>query len=174
MAEPYLGQLMLVPFNFAPRGWAFCNGQILSIAQNTALFSLIGNFYGGDGITTFALPDLRSRVPIHMGEGVGLSSYTLAENGGVESVTLTVNQIPAHSHGVNATANKGNKASPIGAYPAADAAGVTAEYNNGAPTGEMNAGVIATAGGSQPHENRQPFLVLNWVIALQGIFPSRN
>jgi microcystin-dependent protein len=174
MAEPYLGQLMLVPYNFAPRGWAFCNGQLLSIAQNTALFSLIGTFYGGDGIQTFALPDLRGRVPIHMGDGVGLSPYTLAETGGVESVTLAVNQIPAHSHGVNATANKGNKASPIGAYPAADAAGVTAEYNNGSPTGEMNAGVITTVGGSQPHENRQPFLVLNWVIALQGIFPSRN
>ncbi len=174
MAEPYLGQLMLVPYNFAPRGWAFCNGQLLSIAQNTALFSLIGTFYGGDGIQTFALPDMRGRVPIHQGQGPGLSPYVLAETLGVESVTLLEGQIPAHSHGVNATANKGNKASPIGSYPAADAAGVTAEYNNGAPTGVMNAGVIAATGGGQPHENRQPSLVLSWVIALEGIFPSRN
>jgi len=173
MSEPFLGQLILVAFNFAPRGFAMCNGQILSISQNTALFALIGTFYGGDGMTTFALPNLQGRVPIHQGALAGGSVYDLAETLGVESVTLTVGQMPAHSHSVNASASKGNKASPIGSYPASDAAGVTAEYN-GTPTGVMNAGMIATVGGSQPHENRQPSLVMNWVIALQGIFPSRN
>jgi microcystin-dependent protein len=174
MAEQFLGQLLLVPYNFAPRGWALCNGQILSIADNTALFSLIGNYYGGDGMTTFGLPDLRGRVPVHQGNGPGLSSYVLAQTYGVESVTLDVTQIPSHSHEVNATASRGNKASPIGSYPATDAAGITAEYNNGSPTGVMNTNMIAATGGGEPHENRQPSLVLNWVIALEGIFPSRN
>jgi microcystin-dependent protein len=173
MAQPFLGQLMLVPFDFAPIGWAMCNGQLIAITQNTALFSLIGTFYGGDGITTFALPNLQSCVPIHMGQGPGLTRYVLGETGGLETVTLLASQIPEHSHVVNASANKGNKASPIGSYPASDAAGVTAEYN-GTPTGVMSAGVIAPTGGGQPHENRQPFLVLNWIIALVGIFPSRS
>src|SRR5271170_2051308 len=142
MAEPFLGQLMLVPYNFAPRGWALCQGQTLAIAENAALFSLLGTTYGGDGVHTFQLPDLRGRVPVSSGEGPGLLPYVLGETLGVESVTLLTNQIPAHSHEVNASANKGNKASPIGSYPASDAVGVTAEYN-GAPTGQMNAGVIA-------------------------------
>jgi microcystin-dependent protein len=173
MAEPFLGEIRLVPFNFAPVGWAMCNGQILAIASNTALFSLLGTTYGGNGVTTFALPDLRSRVPVHEGQGLGLSPYVLGQSGGVESVSLLANQMPEHNHAVNASANKGNKASPIGSYPASDAAGITAEYN-GSPTGAMNAGMIAMAGGSQPHTNVQPYLTLNFVIALQGIFPSRN
>ncbi len=173
MSEPFLGQLILVAFNFAPRGFAMCNGQTLPITQNTALFALIGTFYGGNGMTTFQLPNLQGRVPIHQGALAGGSVYDLAETLGVESVTLTVGQMPAHSHSVNASASKGNKASPIGSYPASDAAGVTAEYN-GTPTGVMNAGMIATVGGSQPHDNLQPSLVMNWVIALEGIFPSRN
>jgi microcystin-dependent protein len=173
MAEPFIGQLMLVPYNFAPRGWALCQGQTLPIAQNAALFSLLGTTYGGDGVRTFNLPDLRGRVPVSSGEAPGLSPYVLGETLGVESVTLQTDQLPAHSHAVNASANKGNKASPIGSYPASDAAGVTAEYN-GTPTGVMNAGVIASTGAGQPHENRQPTLVLNWIIAMEGIFPSRN
>ena len=124
-------------------------------------------------MTTFALPDLRGRVPTSQGQGVGLSPYDIGQTYGVESVTLAVNQIPAHNHAVNASADKGNKASPIGSYPASDAAGITAEYN-GTPTGVMNASVISSVGGSQPHENRQPTLVLNWIIAVQGIFPSRS
>jgi microcystin-dependent protein len=174
MAQPFLGQLLLVPYNFAPIGWQMSSGQILSIAQNTALFSLIGTTYGGDGVNTFSLPDLRGRVPIHQGQGLGLSPYVLGETLGVESVTLFTDQIPAHSHSVNASANKGNKASPIGSYPASDAAGVTAEYNSGTPTGVMNAGMIGSTGGGQPHENRQPALVLTWIIAMDGIFPSRG
>jgi len=174
MAQPFLGQLLLVPYNFAPINWQMCNGQVLPIAQNVALFSLLGTTFGGDGTTTYSLPDLRGRVPIHMGQGLGLSPYVLGETLGVESVTLLTEQIPAHSHSVNASANKGNKASPIGSYPASDAAGVTAEYNSGTPTGVMNAGMIASTGDSQPHENRQPVLVLTWIIAMDGIFPSRS
>jgi microcystin-dependent protein len=173
MANPFLGEVRLFGGNFAPVGWALCDGQLLSISQNTALFSLLGVSYGGDGIQTFALPDLRGRVPAHQGQGSGLSSYVVGESYGVESVTLSTTQIPAHSHSVNASSSKGNKASPIGEYPATDAAGVTAEYNS-SPSGTMNAGVISPTGGSQPHENRQPTLVLTWIIALQGIFPSRS
>jgi microcystin-dependent protein len=173
MAEAYLGELRLFPYNFAPSGWAMANGQTLSIAQNTALFSLLGTTYGGNGTTTFQLPDLRGRVPVSMGQGVGLSPYVLGETLGVESVTLSLPDMPAHSHSVNATSAKANQASPIGHYPATDAAGVTAEYST-TTNGIMNAGMIAPNGGSQPHENRQPTLVLTWCIALVGIFPSRN
>jgi microcystin-dependent protein len=170
MSEPFLGELRCVGFNFAPNGWAMCNGQILSIAQNTALFSLLGTTYGGDGVTNFALPNLQGRVPAHMG---GPSNYVQGETFGSDAVTLTTAQIPAHTHGVNANAAKGNQPNPIGHYPATDAAGVTAEYS-AASSGQMNANMIAAAGSGQPHENRQPTLVINWVIALQGIFPSRN
>jgi len=174
MAEPFLGQLLLVPYNFAPAHWAMCDGQLLSIASNTALFSLFGTFYGGNGTSNFNLPDLRGRVPIHQGQGLGLSPYVVGQTVGVETVTLLTSQMPAHSHTVNASANKGNKASPIGSYPASDAAGVTAEYNSGTPTGIMNAGMIATVGGGEPHDNLQPSLVLTWIIALDGIYPARN
>ncbi len=164
---------MCVAFDFAPQGWAMCNGQILSIQQNIALFSLLGTTYGGDGVRTFALPNLQSRVPLHFGTGPGLLTYQLGEMAGVESVTLTPQQMPAHSHAVNCDSGKGNKPAPAGNYPAADAAGVTAEYAAIANS-TMNPAMLAQAGGSQPHENRQPSLVLNWIIALQGIFPSRG
>jgi len=173
MAEPFLGELRLFGFTFAPQGWAFAAGQILSIQQNTALFALLGTTYGGNGTTTFALPDLRGRVPVAFGQGPGLTPYVQGEVLGAESVTLLQTEMPAHSHTVNATSAKGNQPSPISHYPAADAAGVTAEYS-AAANGVMNPGMIAPTGGNQPHENRQPMLVLNWCIALQGIFPSRN
>jgi microcystin-dependent protein len=173
MAEAFLGELRLFPYNFAPAGWAMAEGQTLSIASNTALFSLLGTTYGGNGTTTFQLPDLRGRVPVSMGQGVGLSPYVLGETLGVETVTLQVSQMPEHNHNVNATSAKANQASPIGHYPATDAAGVTAEYS-AATNGVMNTNMITQAGGSTPHENRQPTLVLTWCIALQGIFPSRN
>jgi microcystin-dependent protein len=168
MAEPFLGQLMLVPYNFAPRGWALCNGQILPIAQNTALFSLLGTTYGGNGQTTFALPDLRGRVPISSGQGPGLSSYDLGEVGGVEAVTLNNNEMPAHQHGVNANSGDPNDSSPQNSFPAG-----SGSYNTAANT-TMNQNMVGISGGSQPHENRQPYLTLNWIIALEGIFPSRN
>lgn len=190
-ADAFIGEIVIVGFTFPPRGWAFCNGQILSISQNTALFSLLGTTYGGNGQTTFALPDLRGRVPIHAGQGPGLSSYTLGQLSGTENTTLLTTQMPAHTHvmtlgNLAATARvrnaAGNSASPVNAVPAAEAAGVTATYSNLAPDASMAAGAIAlsgvptagVAGGSQPFSIIQPYLTLNFCICLEGIFPSRN
>jgi len=171
--DPFLGMIAIVPYNFAPFGWALCNGQILSIAQNTALFSLLGTFYGGDGIQTFALPNLQGRVPVHMGSS-SQGEFVLGEAGGSDTATLTISQLPAHSHPVNATSNKGNKAGPAGSLPAADAAGLTAEYSSGAANTTMSAGMIAPTGSGQPFSVQNPFLVLTYIIALQGTYPSRN
>jgi microcystin-dependent protein len=168
--EPFLGQLMLVPYNFAPQGWAFCNGQIMSIAQNSALFSLLGTTYGGNGQTTFALPDLRGRVAISAGQGPGLQNYSLGEVAGSESVTLISTQMPAHTHLVGASTGSA-QATPDNAFPGSDTS--TQIYDLAAST-TMNPQMIQPAGGSQPHENRQPYLVLNYIIALQGIYPSRS
>ncbi len=170
MTEPFLGELRLFPYTFAPRGWAFCQGQLLPIAQNTALFSLLGTTYGGNGQTTFALPDLRGRAPISAGQGSGLSPYTLGEVGGTETVTLINNQMPQHSHGVAAASVPTTK-NPNNALPSFTAAG--SSYGTAADL-SMSPSMLGTAGGSQPHQNMQPFLVLNWCIALEGIFPSRN
>ena len=191
MSTPFLGMIILVPYNFAPRGWAFCQGQLLPISQNTALFALLGTQYGGNGQTTFALPNLQGRVPIGQGQGAGLSNYSLGQVGGVETVTLTVNQMPAHTHvitpgGLAATSRvknaAGNRQTPVGNVPAIEAAGVTATYSDQVPDTSMGAGAIAisgnptaaTAGGSQPFDNLQPYLTMSYCIALQGIFPSRN
>jgi microcystin-dependent protein len=170
MSEPFLGEIRIFPYNFAPRSWAFCNGQILSIAQNTALFSLLGTTYGGNGTTTFALPDLRGRVAISSGQGPGLSNYDLGQVGGTESVTLTQNQMPGHSHlaSVNngaATTTRPNNQVPAQSTPAYAAAGDGSTFNPA---------FIQNTGGGQPHGNVQPFLTLNFCIALEGIFPSRN
>ena len=172
MANPYLGEIRLFPYNFAPQGWAFCDGRLLPISQNAALFSLLGTTYGGNGTTTFALPDLRGRVPISSGTGPGLSSYSIGEVTGVESVALTAAQLASHAHAVEASAAKGTAKSPAGAVPGH----TKAEDYDPTPDGTttMNAGMIAPAGGSQPHTNVQPLLVLNFCIAMQGIFPSRN
>jgi microcystin-dependent protein len=182
MSEPFLGQISIFAGNFAPRGWALCNGQILAIATNTALFSLLGTTYGGNGQTTFALPDLRGRAALHQGQGPGLSSYDLGEVGGVESVTLIQTQIPAHNHTATVTINAA--ASPLSASDdpsnqvPAGGSGQSVYASTPDGTTKMNAGmataVIGIAGGSQPHENRQPYLCVNYIIALQGIFPSRN
>ena len=190
MAEPFLGMIILVPYNFAPRGYAFCNGQILSISQNTALFSLLGTTFGGNGQTTFALPDLRGRVPVGTGQGPGLQLYDLGQIGGTEAITLTANQMPQHTHVVThdlaATANaknaKGNSQTPVGNVPAIEASGVTATYSSAGTDAAMASSAItvtgtataADAGGSQPFANAPPFLVMNYCIALEGIFPSRN
>jgi microcystin-dependent protein len=180
MSEPFLGEIRMFGGNFAPRGWAFCNGQLLPISSNTALFSLLGTTYGGDGRTTFALPDLRGRVPMHWGQGPGLSSRSLGESSGSESVTLTSSQMPAHTHSAVATVNasaRSDGSSPSGAVPA-DGGGNN--IYSSAPDGSttMNGGMVSTqigaAGGSQPHANLQPFLCVSFIIALQGIFPSRN
>lgn len=168
--EPFLGQIMLVPYNFAPRGWAFCDGSLLPINQYTALFALLGTMYGGDGRTTFALPDLRGRVPVSSGQGPGLQSYPLGEAAGSESVTLVTAQIPAHIHMVQA-ATSASAPDPAGHFPGTD--GLTNIYDATAGA-TMNPQMIGPAGGNQAHENRQPFLVMNYIIALEGIFPSRS
>lgn len=180
MATPFLGEIKLVSFNFPPRGWAFCNGQFLPINQNQALFSLLGTMYGGNGQTTFALPNLQGRVPIHMGNG-----HTLGEAAGASSVTLNIQQLPGHNHVLQA---KNGPATLVGgAIPAntkslaqasaATAGGPVPVNLYGAPasaTGTMAATEIGNNGGSQPHTNMMPYLVLNFCIALQGIFPSQN
>ena len=166
MADPFLGQLMLVPYNFAVRGWAFCSGQILPIAQNTALFSLLGTTFGGNGQTTFALPDLRGRVPIHYGQGPGLSNYDLGQVGGSETVTLTTNQIPGHAHTIGATNSGSTSTRP--------ANNVNAQGGAYSSTSDASMQPTGNTGGSQPHSNIQPYLTLNWLIALEGIYPSRN
>ncbi len=168
MAQPYVGEIRLFAGNFAPSGWLFCEGQLLSIAENETLFQLIGTTYGGDGQSTFALPDFRGRVPIHMGAG-----HILGNSGGVESVTLTVQQMPAHTHAGIASSAPGNTQSPSGALlaaPASSQPGVAA-FGSG-PLVPMRAGSIQPVGGSQPHDNMQPYLVLNYIISLFGIFPS--
>jgi microcystin-dependent protein len=180
MAEPFIGQIMMVGFNFAPRGWALCDGTILSIAQNTALFSLLGTTYGGNGQTTFALPDLRGRVPVHQGAGPGLSPYTLGEQGGSENVTLTIQTLPAHNHpataAVNTTTTRADQQSPVNNFIAGSTGPNFVARSDGTSTMNANATTVTVQpnGGSQPHENRQPYLCVNFIIALEGIFPSRN
>jgi len=172
MGTPYIGEIRMFAGNFAPAGWALCEGQLMPISENDALFTLIGTTYGGDGQETFALPDLRGRFPNHQGQGPGLSSYTIGEMTGTESVTLTVPQLPAHSHQANAGAG-GNDVSPAGNLWSTDANGNTAAYSNTSNT-VMAAGAIGPAGGSQPHDNVQPFLVINFIISLFGVFPTQN
>jgi microcystin-dependent protein len=170
--EPFLGEIRIVPYNFAPRGWAFCEGQLLSIAQNTALFSLLGTTYGGNGQTTFALPDLRGRVPVGEGQGPGLSMYDLGQVSGEENHTLTVGELPPHTHGATAHAGNGSSDSPGGLLVARNPAGIPA-YGAGADAA-LAPDAIGLTGGGQPHNNMQPYLVLHYIIALEGIYPSRN
>lgn len=169
MTTPFLGELKLVSFAFPPKGWALCHGQILPINQNQALFALLGTTYGGNGQTTFRLPDLRGRSPMHAGIGVALG-----EAAGAEAVALTATQLPPHVHALAGTSDLANAAVPGGALPAARPRGGINRYAPPGASAAMAGGAVAPRGGSQPHENMQPFTVLNWVIALQGIFPSRN
>ena len=165
MAQPYVGEIRIFAGNFAPFGWALCYGQLLSIVENETLFNLIGTTYGGDGQNTFALPDLRGRVPLHQGNG-----FVLAQTGGQETVTLTVQQIPSHNHGAAATSGPGNSDSPAGAN--AWAAAATPLYSSAATNAQMNATALSLAGGNQPHNNMSPYLTVNYIISLFGIFPS--
>jgi len=165
MAQPYVGEIRLFAGNFAPAGWMLCDGQLLPISENETLFQLIGTTYGGDGQSTFALPDLRGRVPIHFGNG-----FIQAEPGGVEQVTLTVNQIPAHSHGFMASADPANSPNPA-AHVLAEPISTT-PYFAGAPAVTLAPQSILPVGGSQPHDNMQPFQCINYIISLFGIFPS--
>ena len=172
-SEPFIGEIFMGGYNFAPRGYALCQGQLLSIAQNTALFSLLGTTYGGNGQTTFALPDLRGRVPMGWGQGPGLSPNSLGEVSGTETVTLLVTQMPAHNHLINAVSEPGDGSSPQGTF-LANSGALDKEYKATGTMVNMNANAVAPAGGSQPHSNMQPYLVLNIYIAIEGIFPSRN
>ena len=179
MDAPFIGSIVLFAGNFAPRGWQFCAGQILPIAQNTALFSILGTTYGGNGQTTFALPDLRGRVPVGQGQGPGLSPYELGEVTGVENVSLIATQMPAHNHLVQVSAGQADSATANNNYLAVangnfSGDAVTVNTYNGAPGGTLGGNSISIAGGSQPHDNIQPSLGMNYIIALEGIFPSRN
>jgi len=166
MSEPFLSEIKIMSFNFAPKGWALCNGQILPINQNQALFALLGTTYGGNGQTTFALPNLQGRVPLHMGGG-----YTIGQNAGTQAYSLNIAELPGHTHTVAASSvANGGVANPNGKFLGG---GNNVYHAPQSPTA-LNAGSVATAGGSQPHENMAPYLVLNFCIALQGIFPSRN
>jgi microcystin-dependent protein len=165
MAEPFLSEIRIMSFNFPPKGWAFCNGQLLPINQNQALFSLLGTTYGGNGQTTFALPNFRGKVPIHVGAG-----HTLGETAGSPSVTVNQAQLPQHVHGMQATNSNGNALDPAGAVLAA----VNNGYGGAANLTTLNPLAVTNVGGSQPHNNMQPYLALSFCIALQGIFPSPN
>ena len=171
MSEPFIGQIQPFGFNFAPRGWTKCDGQLLPIAQHTALFSLLGTTYGGDGRTTFGLPDLRGRAALHQGTGAGLTNRRIGEKAGSQTETLTVSQMPSHNHVVQAnTAN----ADTIAPNSASLATAREDTYNSSSPNTSMHANAIANTGGGQSHNIMQPYLVVNWCIALTGVFPSRN
>ena len=167
MAQPYVGEIRMFAGNFAPAGWMFCEGQLLPISENETLFQLIGTTYGGDGQSTFGLPDLRGRLPLHYG-----IAFVLAETGGAEQVTLTGNQIPGHNHVLLATGGAATDASPTGQIPAATASATISPYGTDAPQTTLAAASVSATGGSQPHENMQPYLCVDFIISLFGIFPS--
>lgn len=176
MADPFVAEIRIFPFNFAPTGWALCNGQLMPISQNTALFALLGTTYGGDGKSTFALPNMQGSAPMHPGQGQGLSLHDLGEIGGSQFVTLLESEMPAHAHGVGrARAEGGDSVNPGGAVWAQAGAGrgAAALYIAGPATGKVNPFSLGPTGGSLPHNNMQPYLTLNFCIALQGVFPPR-
>lgn len=173
MSEPFVGEIRMFAGNFAPRGWAFCDGQLLAVSQNDALFSLLGTIYGGDGRTTFGLPGLRGRTPIHAGHGPGLSNRSLGAKSGEENVTLITNQLPSHTHSIVATTDTGDEAAPAGRRPSGGA-GLN-PYRDGAVSTQFGtSGGASPNGDSQSHTNMMPTLVINFIIALVGIYPSRN
>lgn len=170
MSEPFIGEIKMFAGNFAPRGWALCDGQLLAISQNDALFSLLGTIYGGDGRTTFGLPDMRGRLPLHLGTGPGLSPRTIGSRGGQENVTITSNQLPAHSHTFQATSEFAESTTPSGNTLAASTG--ASIYGSGTAIA-MNAAIVENTGGSQSHTNVMPYTCMNFIIALLGIYPSR-
>ncbi|HEV2773690.1 MAG TPA: tail fiber protein [Thermoleophilaceae bacterium] len=174
MADPFVAEIRIFPFNFPPKGWAWCDGQLLPVSQNTARFSLLGTVYGGDGKSTFALPDLQGRAPMHPGQGPGLSLHHLGETGGTDSVTLVDSEMPVHAHTQRAAPDPGDNIVPGPTVSLAGSASANA-YVGGSPTPQaMNPQALAPSGGSQPHNNLQPYLTLYFCIALQGVFPPRS
>ena len=182
MSEPFIGQISMFAGKFAPRNWAFCDGQVMPIAQYTALFSILGTTYGGDGVNYFNLPDLRGRVPVHVGQGNGLSTYVLGETFGNETTTLTINNLPNHTHAVNVATSVSNQASVTALTPNASNAWLSTSdrregyFFNGSPAGTatLNQGTISATGSSQAFSNMPPGLTVSFIIALQGIYPTRN
>src|SRR5438067_5535437 len=172
MSSPFIGEIRMFAGNFAPVGWAFCDGAVMAIAQNDPLFNLIGTTYGGDGQTTFALPDLRGRIPLHQGADRGGNSYTLGQNGGVEAVTLTINQLPQHNHALQVSTALGGAGTPQNNVLSQSSA--FQMYIQQPPNVPLAATALQNEGGSQPHENLQPYLGLNFIISLFGIFPTQN
>jgi microcystin-dependent protein len=173
MSEPFIAEIRIFAGNFAPRGWAFCNGQLLPVSQNTALFSLIGTTYGGDGRTTTALPNLQGRAPMHPGRGPGLTDRRLGERGGVETVTLSEAQMPQHTHTLRASSEDGDVRVAVGNALARPPSG-TAYQSSGSNLVDISTQALPNAGGSQAHNNMQPFLTINFIIALVGLYPSRG
>ena len=173
MSEPFIGEIIMFAGNFAPKGWMFCQGQILSIAQNTALFSILGTTYGGDGVTTFALPNLSGRYPMQQGQGPGLTQRTLGEQGGSETVTLISTQMPAHTHLLGCNSGPADLTAPETAVMGAEAGGATSIYSSAGVNNTMSPLSIQAAGGSQPHDNIQPTLGITYIISLFGIFPHQ-
>ncbi len=174
MSEPFIAEIRIFAGNFAPRGWAFCNGQLLPIAQNTALFSLIGATYGGDGRTTTALPDLQGRAPMHPGRGPGLTSRRLGEKGGVETITLSEAQMPQHAHSLQGTNAPASSNAPGATSALARSGGGTAFKQGATADATLDTGALLPTGGSQPHNNMAPYLAMNFIIALVGLYPSRS
>ena len=174
MADPFVAEIRIFPFNFAPRGWAWCDGQLMPLSQNTALFSLLGTTYGGDGKSNFALPDLQGRAPMHPGQGPGLSLHDLGETGGSETIALLESEIPAHSHGLMAFNDVGDYPVPKGASLASVSGDVLYQSNTTQNLVQMSPSALAPAGGDQPHNNMMPYLTFYFCIALQGVFPPRT
>lgn len=172
MSEPFVGEIRMFAGNFAPRGWAFCDGQLLAVSQNDALFSLLGTIYGGDGRTTFGLPDLRGRIPIHAGHGPGLSERRLGAKGGAEKVTVTVNQLPSHTHQLKASSELAQQASAQGNVLARNP--TFDLFRVPSPPANLSSESVTSVGGSRSHTNLMPFLCINFIIALVGIYPSRH
>lgn len=173
MADPFVAEIRIFPFTFAPKGWAFCDGQLMPLSQNTALFSLLGTYYGGDGKSTFALPNLRDSAPVHAGQGPGLSPRYIGERGGAQHVTLLQSEMPAHTHTVSANDFAGDNSVPGPNISLAGSSGGSA-YAPPANTTSADPGAMSIAGGSQPHNNMMPYLTLHFCIALQGVFPPRS
>jgi microcystin-dependent protein len=172
MADPFVAEIRIFPFNFAPKGWAWCDGQLLPISQNTALFSLLGTTYGGNGKSNFALPDLQGRAPMHPGQGPGLSLHDLGETGGSDTVTLLESEIPAHSHGFSVSQGDASEQTPVG-QRLATGIGI-GQYGAVASLTQLSPQMLAPAGGDQPHNNLMPYLTFYFCIALQGVFPPRG